>query len=184
MQNEIWVDIKGYENLYQVSNCGGVRVKARSVNQMTRWGHNATRTLPPRTMRSTDNGYGYLIVQLTKQRKRKSYYVHRLVAEAFIGTIKKGYVINHKDFNKKNNCVTNLEIATQKENVAYSVVNMSKPRSNTKPKSGEKHIRLCGSKFEVGVKTKDKYYYIGRFETIEEAKVARNKLYEEINYYK
>ena len=54
----------------------------------------------------------------------KKYYrdIHRLVAQAFIGNVK-GLVVNHKDFNGHNNKVDNLEIVTQKENVAYTIKN-------------------------------------------------------------
>ena len=65
------------------------------------------------------------------------FYVHRLVAETFIGKIKKGYNVNHKDGIKANNCVSNLEIVTLKENSlhAYKTGLSSIPQ----PRQGSDH---------------------------------------------
>lgn len=51
----------------------------------------------------------------------KNKYVHRLVAEIFIGQIPEGYCVNHKDGNKKNNRLENLEIVTFSENIRHAV---------------------------------------------------------------
>ena len=60
--------------------------------------------------------YGYQVITLSKNGIRKSYSVHQLVAKAFIPNPKNKNTINHKDGNKLNNCVNNLEWATEKEN--------------------------------------------------------------------
>ena len=75
-KKEIWKDIKNYEGLYQVSNIGRVRSL-----YTTQFGvlHKRIRILTP-----TDNGNGYLIISLSKNKKRKKKYIHRFVAEAFI----------------------------------------------------------------------------------------------------
>lgn len=102
---EEWKDIKGYEGLYQVSNLG--RVKALPRNNI----------LAP-----TINNRGYLKVRLSKQNKKATKYVHRLVAFAFpeiCGEWFEGCEINHKDENKLNNIATNLEICTHSYNSSY-----------------------------------------------------------------
>lgn len=101
---EIWKDIKGYKGLYQVSNFG----KIKRINPKMK------------ILKETDNGNGYKIVGLCKNNKRKNYYVHRLVAEAFIPNLNNFKEINHIDNNKSNNIVNNLEWCTRNYNVKYS----------------------------------------------------------------
>ena len=95
---EIWKDIKGYEGLYQVSNFGNVKSLERRVNSC-----NGGRNKKEKYIISTDNGNGYKKVGLSKNHKRKNYYVHRLVAEAFIENLNNYKEVNHKDNNKDNN---------------------------------------------------------------------------------
>lgn len=66
------------------------------------------------------NNAGYLMANYRKDGKVYNYYIHRLVAEAFIGEIPKGMAINHKDGNKLNNDVSNLEIVTYSENIRHA----------------------------------------------------------------
>lgn len=66
------------------------------------------------------NNRGYLQVSLTKNGKRKTYTVHRLVAKAFLPNLKNKKQINHIDGNKKNNSVDNLESVTPKENIKHA----------------------------------------------------------------
>lgn len=106
---EKWKTIKDYEGLYEVSNNGLVR----SLNYKR---SGIVKEL------SQKNINGYLFVCLCKEGKRKDFYVHRLVVEAFIGEIPKGLVVNHKDENPSNNNVDNLEICTYKYNNNYGSV--------------------------------------------------------------
>lgn len=62
---------------------------------------------------------GYYTVQLSRKSKYKHYLVHRLIWEAFNGPIPKGMVINHKDENKLNNRLDNLEICSMRDNIMY-----------------------------------------------------------------
>ena len=103
---EIWKDIKDYEGLYQVSNLGRVKSLDRIVKDTTK---DRTQTLKGREIKTTDNGNGYKLVCLTKNSIRKNKYVHRLVAETFIPNPDNLKEVNHKDLNKNNNSVCNLE---------------------------------------------------------------------------
>lgn len=69
---------------------------------------------------SNHTGKGYLYVDLYKNGKKKRFYVHRLVAEAFIPNPFNKPYINHKDGNPKNNCANNLEWCTPQENVEHA----------------------------------------------------------------
>lgn len=116
MLKEIWKDILGFEDYYQVSNLGNVRSKDRIIIEKT----NDIQNWKGQMLKPFDNGSGYLTVHIRKNGKRYVKYVHRLVAEAFIGDTT-NYDINHKDFNRKNNRLDNLEITTRKENINYSI---------------------------------------------------------------
>lgn len=98
---EVWKDIDGYEGAYQVSNLGNVR---------------SLRSNSPKCIYQTCNTYGYLQVRLHKDNIHKHYYVHRLVAMAFVDGYKDGFEVNHKDFDKSNNVYTNLEWVTKSQN--------------------------------------------------------------------
>ena len=97
---EIWKDIKGYEGLYQVSNLGNVKSLKTNKNLYS------------------SNAKGYRRVGLFKG-KRKGYSIHRLVAQAFIPNPENKPCVNHKDCNRANNNVNNLEWCTHKENNNY-----------------------------------------------------------------
>ena len=113
MTDEIWCPIKGYEGLYEVSDQGMVK----SI------GYGKERILKP--ARNT----GYLQVNLWKNGEMKTYRVHRLVAKTFIPNPNNLQEINHKDENKENNSVLNLEWCDRKYNINYGTRNqrVSKP---------------------------------------------------------
>lgn len=104
---EIWRDIKGYEGLYQISNLGRVR----SLNYK--------RTGRTQIMKLGTYPNGYKMVDLKKNHKRKAYLVHRLVAQAFIPNLNNYPEVNHRDENKANNTVENLEWCTHIYNQMY-----------------------------------------------------------------
>jgi hypothetical protein len=115
MHNEIWKDIKGYEGLYQVSNIG--RVKRLERYRLNRWGRKSY--YPETQLALCKDGKKYLFVKFTKNKVRVSYKVHRLVGDAFLEK-KKGFnQINHKDFDKNNNIVSNLEWSNDYENQSH-----------------------------------------------------------------
>lgn len=98
---EIWKEIVGNENDYLVSNTG----KVKNI-------HNGN------VLKNNPCKNGYLKVDLRYEKKR-TVLVHRLVAEAFLSNPNKYPQVNHKDENKHNNCVDNLEWCDAKYNVNY-----------------------------------------------------------------
>lgn len=125
LEGELWKDIKGFEDLYQVSTYSGVKSKKRE--------HCNNQFGDERILKPYKNKKGYYQIDLHKDGKRYLYKLHTLVAEAFIS--KKTFKsipnenrdeidldkleINHKDENPSNNCVDNLEWCTHLYNCNY-----------------------------------------------------------------
>lgn len=105
---EIWKDVVGYEGYYKVSNLGNVK----SIDRKDNIGRNRKGV----NKIARDNGHGYLFVCLYSNNKGKQEYVHRLVANAFIENEYNKPEVHHKDSNRKNNVVDNLQWVTTKEN--------------------------------------------------------------------
>ncbi|QVU02011.1 NUMOD4 motif protein [Enterococcus phage vB_EfaS_785CS] len=108
---EEWIDIKGYEGLYQVSNLGRVKSLKRTTNNYSCY--------TDKILKPSFNKKGYLQLHLCKDKCNKTCRVHRLVAEAFIPNHENKQQVNHIDEDKTNNVVSNLEWATTKENVNH-----------------------------------------------------------------
>lgn len=108
---EIWKPIPGYENYYQVSNYGNIK----SLPRILKNGY-ATYLSKEKLLTPKKNSTGYLWVKLCIGNE-KSFSVHRLVMLAFIG--KSDLIVNHKDLDKTNNKLDNLEYCTIKENVYH-----------------------------------------------------------------
>ena len=105
---EVWKDIPGYEGLYQVSTFGNVRsLNWRNMNVV-------------RDLYLKPHNKGYLQVELSKNGRKKMITVHRLVAMTFIPNPNELPTVNHKDENKHNNNVENLEWCTTSYNTSYS----------------------------------------------------------------
>jgi DNA-binding transcriptional regulator YiaG len=112
---EVWKDIAGYEGLYQISNMGNVRTLPR-LHRLDRPYMKQERLLNPPT-----NSSGYKQATLYKDKKGIIHSVHRLVATAFLRREPHHEVINHKDGNKQNNYVDNLEWCTYGHNQAHAI---------------------------------------------------------------
>ena len=129
--NEIWKDVKGFEGIYQVSNLGRIKGLKRISKDH--------RYLPERILSGSLYSNGYIVVKLRYNGMLKRTSIHRLVAEHFIPNPNKYPCINHKDENKRNNKVENLEWCSQKYNSNYGTGNQR--RRKTYKKKYSKKIR-------------------------------------------
>lgn len=141
---EIWKSVLDYEGIYEVSNCGNVR----SLNYKKK-GYIK--------LLSKYDCLGYDAVKLTKNGKSRRWLVHVLVANSFLGK-NENLEINHKNGNKKDNSVENLEYCTRSYNVKHAYDNGLKyaPSGKNHPKARKIY------------KIKDKKI-IAKYETITEA---------------
>lgn len=120
MIEEVWKDIKGYEGRYQISNLGNVCSLPRIVRNRS-----GVKTKPKKLLKPCV--YHYLRVTLYDEEKKPKYCdIHRLVAKAFLPNPDNLPVINHKDGNRQNNAVTNLEWCTQLHNVWHAILVLGK----------------------------------------------------------
>lgn len=123
---EIWKDIKGYEGYYKVSTLGNIK---RVVSK------NRPKELIRKIVYKKN---GYATVLLSVKQKVKLIHVHRAVANSFIPNPENKPQVNHKDLNKKNNNISNLEWMTNLENMQH--VNSIKKWSNN-ARSGKENAR-------------------------------------------
>lgn len=116
---EIWKPVVGYEGYYEVSSFGRIRSLSRTVSSK-RWSSD-TRFMVGKTMKPKIDKNGYVRIMLTgSDKSRKTLNVHRLVAEAFLPNPNNLPQVNHKDENKANNCIDNLEWCTAYYNNHYN----------------------------------------------------------------
>jgi hypothetical protein len=145
--SEIWKDIVGYEEYYEVSSHGRVRNK---------------KTM--RVFEPSINSDGYFQVILSYKKVKKSFKVHRLVGVAFIDNLKNKSDIDHIDRNKQNNNINNLKWATRNENMI-----------NTDRVDNAKHIRISkNNKYQVRI-ARFKKTFCDTFDTETEAIEWRDK---------
>lgn len=109
-ENEVWKDIPGYEGLYQASTLGRIRGLKRCVGG---------RMQGAMILKQAIHRDGYMKVALTKNHHRKDYQSHRLIGLTFIPNPEGLPQINHKDENKTNNAIENLEWCTRSYNCSY-----------------------------------------------------------------
>jgi hypothetical protein len=154
MEDEVWKDIENYEGLYQVSNLGNVRSLDRVINSC----YNSKQLIKGKVKVQELKNDGYMRVTLHKDGKGKHHYVHRLVAEAFIPNPDDLPQVNHKDENKTNNNVDNLEWCTNEYNHTYGTINkrISESQINDPQKSKKVYqYTLDGQLVKVWASTKE-----------------------------
>lgn len=121
---EVFEDLIGYEESYQISDKGRIFTKRRLDGNRIIYG----RELHPQITED-----GYLKVGLTKNSETKRFYVHRLVAQHFIKNPQNLPQVNHKDGNKFNNNVSNLEWCTKSQNQEHAVKNSLMQHGEARP---------------------------------------------------
>ena len=126
---EKWKYIRGYKKKYQISNYGRVKSYYRK---------------PPIIMKlSSRNSVGYIQVSLSLDGERRTHLVHRLVLSHFNREPEVGEETNHKDGNKENNFIDNLEWTDRKSNVNHSL------QKGLSSNIGETHSKAKLSKSDV-----------------------------------
>ncbi len=138
---EEWRDIKGYEGYYQISNLGRVKSLPRDVG--------SNRCKKEIIMKTSLDKDGYENLVLRKDGKQKHFRVNRLVAEAFLENPNNYPQVNHKDEDKTNNNVNNLEWCSPKYNINYG--------SRTE-KASRKVICVTTGKIFKSIAEASKYY--------------------------
>lgn len=138
MIKEIWKDVVGYEGLYQISNYGILR-SLKDKNGVARI----------RNLKYQKNTKGYFITRIYKNRTGKTVTIHRLVATAFIPNPHNYPMINHKDEDKTNNCVWNLEWCDAKYNANYGSLSERKKIININHPSKSKPVAMFDNNWEL-----------------------------------
>lgn len=168
---EIWKPIKDFEDSYEVSNLGNVR----SVNRFI---YCKSKTKPTffqgKILKQRLDKNGYKIVNLKKEQISHLKKVHRLVAMSFIENKNNLLTINHKDGNKNNNIVSNLEWCTNKENAIHRTKNLL-----TKPKLNKNAILDIQNNCKPAKNQYDNYNSVSVF--AKKYNICRNTVYDILN---
>lgn len=153
MEKEYWVDIKDYEGLYQISNL----VKIKSLDRIVKGKNNSLRLKKGKILKLYLDKDGYQVVMLYKNGANKFCKVHRLMAQAFIPNPLNLPQVNHKDENKQNNNVENLEWCDNKYNQNYGTRNERISKTNRHSKFCKKVYQydLNGNLIKEWVSTKE-----------------------------
>lgn len=130
---EEWKDIIGYEGIYKISNLGKIiRIKGTKIRPMKIW-----------------NNGRYMEVRLSKEGKATHFTLHRLLAIHFIPNPNNLPSVNHKDENKLNNSINNLEWCTQEYNTNYGSGISRRVQSRLLSKAGRKPIVVLDETSEM-----------------------------------
>ena len=120
---EQWLPVVGYEGRYSVSSLGKVRSEKRSSAN----GPSRFRILAERIMRPSQRPDGYCYVDLCKEGKKKTFLVHKLVANAFLGPAPVGMFVLHKSLGRECNAAANLCYGTLSANDALMAASDAMP---------------------------------------------------------
>jgi hypothetical protein len=121
---EIWKSIKNYEGIYEASNLGRIKSLKRVV--LNNGSYSGSVTKNELILKQHKNKYGYYVVTLQKNKIRTHKSVHRIIAETFIDNINNYNEVNHKNFDKSDNKIENLEWCNRSQNINHYVDSMSK----------------------------------------------------------
>ncbi len=164
---EIWKNVKGYEGLYEVSNLGRVKSLAREDS--------IGRKIKERILKTPPDGSGYAQCNLCLEGKTRNFFIHKLVAMAFLDHKPDGMkiVVDHIDNNKSNNRLENLQLISQRQN-----------SSKDKKGGSSEHIGVTWDKAKskwmsrITIDGRLKYlgYFTNEIEASEAYQLALNKI--------
>ncbi len=164
---EKWVNVKGYEGIYMVSDLGNVKALARTF-----WSEKRKCFINKKErLMSMCNSSGYKLVQLYKNRIPKNFLVHQLVYYSFYGVKScQSSPIDHINNDKSDNRIMNLQKLTHRENI-------SKTDKVTSSIYTGVSYRSDIDKWRARITIKGKVHHLGNFETeIEAAEEYERKL--------
>jgi len=134
--NEMWLDIEGYEGHYSISNMGRVYSHKNNI-----------------ILKTASNGNDYLHVGLYKDGITKTVTIHSLVGNAFIGKRTKEFPeFDHKDRNRQNNCADNIRLSTRLEQCENTGVSKNN-------KLGEKNINISQFSYRIEIMRNGKFVF-------------------------
>lgn len=166
--NEIWKDIKGFEGIYKISNYGRVKSLKRFKKRKE------DKILSPQIGKR-----GYYTISLWNNQKGTTKTIHRLIAEHFIKNNKNKREVNHKDGNKLNNNISNLEWVTPKENSVHAVRSKDIKKFNYKRGASISKYKNKIT-YVAEIRFNKKNIYLGRFKNKEQAYSIYKKKYKEL----
>ena len=168
---EIWKDIKGYEGLYEVSNLGRIKSLKRTVKYI----NGRVDVIPEKIRINQKDAAGYPMITLDKNRKRKTFRIHQLMAIAFLGHKRCGFklVVDHINNIKTDNRIDNLQVITSRLN---STKNTKNNTSKYKGVSFEKYSK----KYKASISIRRKRINLGRFKDEYKAHLAYQKALKEL----
>lgn len=166
MSKEIWKDVPGFNGMYHVSDLGRVKSLKRTVKH----GRNKEISLRETILAQINLNTGYLGVNLYKNGKRFRFFVHQLMAMAFLGHKINGHtmVVDHIDEDRNNNVLSNIRIIPHREN-------FSRGYRNKTSKYVGVHKHKASGKWISKIGHNKKYYHLGSFESELDAHLAYQK---------
>lgn len=153
-----WLDVPKYEGIYKVSDTGYVIRTGDKSPFLSKYGKRMESVKCPHAkLRPARSSSGYLTVALSKNGKARTTLLHRIVAAAFLG--ESTLEVNHKNGDKTDNRVENLEYMTRKQNAAHAATNGMYPTSHPNrilPRGTKHHATRLSEKDVIDMKRKRK----------------------------
>lgn len=116
---EEWLEIAGFEGLYEVSTLGRIRTIDKMQRYLLRNGVEAFRFIPAHAVSQQLNNVGYPIAHLYRENRRYVRTIHRLVALAFLPLVEGKTEVDHRDHDRTNATLSNLRWCTRSENLKW-----------------------------------------------------------------
>ena len=166
--------IKGYEGLYEISDCG----RAKSMDRITTMPHGGIRNDGKRILKYSRDQRGYKLVGLNNRNFTKSFRVHILVWDNFSELVRNGRIlqVDHINNDKSNNCFYNLQLLTQRENISKSKILLNNKSSQYTGVSWDKSRNKWAGQININ----KKHIFLGRYDDEYLASIAYETKKQEI----